>query len=147
MLSGMDKIKRLLATAILYLVATGAHATGIEMTDRWYIQLDAGFYSVNAGVWNLGSNLIALGSLTTSLSNCRRSSGAAQVATINRLSYANGTKVVYLQSAISQYSLVRTNGVMVLQLFSATVDVICDGAVPDPTVPAPPSVLFANGFE
>lgn len=130
--------------ACLLLVPTIASATGVEIPSTWYIRLDNRFYQVNPGTFSVGSNLISLGSLTTTLANCRRASGANQSATVNRLSYANGTKVVYLTSSVSVFDIVRANGTAILLLTSATADIICDGEQANPTIPL---VLFESGFE
>ncbi len=118
-------------------------ATTVEFNALWYLRIDGRNYSVDAGTIGVGSNHIALGSLPASLTNCRRASGAIQPTTGAQLTYAAGG-VVYLASEPSEYPIHFDSGAAVLDLVTATGDVICDG---ERLSPAALAQIFSSGFE
>ncbi len=138
----IKSLRYLLPVALL--LPAAAQANDVHIDSNWYVRLDGHYYSVQAGTFAVGGQQVALGVLTTSLNNCRRSTGAGQVMTTNSLSFGGGFGVVYLKLNQGEYPILFEHGTAILDLASATADVICDGVrVP----PGSPQYVFANSFE
>jgi len=137
-------IKPLRFLPLALLLPALAQATSLEIDADWYVRIDGHYYTVDTGTIGVGLQQIALGTLATSLSNCRRSNGAGQIVTSEQLSYADGTRLVYLKLGQSQHAILFDHGAAVLDLTSATQDVVCDGEQLPPGVSAD---VFKDSFE
>ena len=121
-----------------------SHATDVDIDSNWYVRLDGQYYRVGAGTFAVGGQQIALGVLPTSLNNCRRNSGAGQVMSTASLTFGGGSGLVYLKQGQGEFAIVFDHGAAVLDLASATADIVCDGAQ---LPPGTPDTVFESSFE
>lgn len=138
------RIKTRLLLLAAALLPVPLWATTLEFNAAWYLRIDGRYYTVGAGSIGVDNNLITLGSLPTSLANCRRAGGADQTATNGQLSYTDGSGIVYLASEPSEYPIQFESGAVVLMLVTATGDVFCDG---EQLSPSALDNVFSSNFE
>jgi hypothetical protein len=101
------------------------------------LKLDNLYYPLNGDIaWNAGTFTIA----GTTLSNCRRASGASLPAT-QMPKLVVGTTTINLSPTLTFDGIAYSND-MVWRAFSSTGDIICDG-----TVIPPFDAIFAANFE
>ena len=126
----------------LVIASPASHAAPLPIAFQgpWTIQLDGRYYLVDPGTMSVDTGTFALGAATT-LQNCRRSNGLAQMIGPIAFVYSSGLRSVYLNIALAGYDLSFVPGGPVLTLSSATGDVVCDGEI------AVPGALFNDGFE
>ena len=138
----MTSLRYLLPVALL--LPAAARANDVSVDSNWYVRLDGHYYSVASGTFAIGGQQVALGTLATSLNNCRRSSGAGQQMTSDSLTFGGGTGLVYLKLGQAEYPILFEHGAAVLDLVSASADIVCDGVQ---LPPGTPDAVFASGFE
>jgi hypothetical protein len=126
----------------LALSSSASHAAALPLSFQgpWTIQLDSRYYLVDPGTLSVDAGVFALAAATT-LKNCRRSSGLAQIVGPIALTYSEGLRSVYLNIGLTGYELAFGSNGPVLSLSSATGDVVCDGQITQP------GSLFANDYE